>query len=202
MEALDWDKLRFFHTVAEAGSLTHAGKSLGLSQPAVSRQISTLEESLGVSLFRRHARGLVLSEQGEMLHETTKEIYQRLSIIKGQLVDTHQQPEGPLTVIVPELIGSTLIAPRIAQFKDQYPKIQLTLLFEERIINLNMKKGDIAIRLRKPKEADHIQRYLATINFHVCASKDYLKKHGVPKSADDLKNHTLLGMPPEIQAPP
>ena len=172
MNTLDWDKLRIFHVVAEAGSLTHAGKELNLVQSSVSRHISALEDSLGVSLFRRHARGLVLSEQGEMLKEATQDIYDKLSLIKGQLVDTHLQPEGPLTVIAPELIGSTLIAPRIAKFRERYPDIQLTLLFEERIINLNMKKADIAIRLTKPKEVDHIQRYLSTIHFYMCASSD------------------------------
>ena len=65
MNALDWDKLRVFHAVAEAGSFTHAGESLNLSQSAVSRQISALEESLSVPLFHRHARGLILTEQGE-----------------------------------------------------------------------------------------------------------------------------------------
>ncbi|MDB2682748.1 LysR family transcriptional regulator [Alphaproteobacteria bacterium] len=201
MNTLDWDKLRVFHAVAGAGSLTHAGKVLDLSQSSVSRQISALEESLGVSLFRRHARGLVLTEQGEMLQEATADIYDKLSLIKGQLVDAHHQPEGPLTVIAPELVGSTLIAPRIATFKNRYPDIQLTLLFEERIINLNMKKADIAIRLRKPEEVDHIQRYLTTINFHICASKKYLKLHGTPKTKEDLKNHTLLGMPSHVHAP-
>ena len=201
MDKTDWDKLRLFHTVAEAGSLTNAGKTLGLTQSSVSRQISSLEKTLGVQLFRRHARGLVLSEQGEMLHETTQDIYEKLSRIKGILVDTHRKPEGPLTVISPELIGSTLIAPRLYRFREEYPDIQLSVIFEERIINLNMKKADISLRLKQPKEIDHIQRKLTTIDFHVCASKAYLEKYGTPKTVDDLKDHCLITFPDEIASP-
>lgn len=201
MNTMDWDKLRLFHTVAEAGNLTHAGKALGLSQSAISRQISALEGMLGVSLFRRHARGLVLSEQGQMLHETTKEIYEKLASIKGQLVDTHHRPQGPLTVSAPEMIASTLIAPQIYRFKEKYPDIQLTVIFEERVINLNTKQADIAIRLKKPKEADHIQRQLATIHFHICGSKDYFETHGKPKKIEELKNHCLIAFPDDAQAP-
>ncbi|MBU0858812.1 MAG: LysR family transcriptional regulator, partial [Alphaproteobacteria bacterium] len=89
---MDWDKLRIFHAVAEAGSFTHAGEALNLSQSAVSRQISTLEESLGVSLFHRHARGLLLTEQGELLQKAAKDIFGKLSMIEGQLVDSRQLP--------------------------------------------------------------------------------------------------------------
>ena len=74
---MDWDKLRVFHAVAEAGSFTHAGESLNLSQSAVSRQISALEESLNVPLFHRHARGLILTEQGELLNKTARDVFER-----------------------------------------------------------------------------------------------------------------------------
>lgn len=201
MQSTDWDKLRIFHAVAEAGSLTEAGKELRLSQSAVSRQISTLEESLGVALFRRHARGLVLTEQGEMLYETTQKVSSELTGIQGKLVDTHRRLSGPLTVSAPELIGSTLIAPRLHRFKEEFPDIQLTVIFEERIFNLNTKQADIAIRLKKPKEADHIQKQLATINFHICASKNYLEKYGYPEKIEDLKNHCLISFPNRTETP-
>src|SRR5262245_29998388 len=117
---MDWDKLRIFHTVAETGSLTGAGKGLNLSQSAVSRQITTLEEDLGATLFRRHARGLVLTEQGLILHEATKDIFSKLSLIKGQLLDTQRLPEGPVTITVPEFIGSSWLAPRLGAFRERY----------------------------------------------------------------------------------
>jgi DNA-binding transcriptional LysR family regulator len=198
---MDWDKLRIFHAVAESGSLTGAGKGLNLSQSAVSRQITTLEEDLGVALFRRHARGLVLTEQGLILHEATKEIFSRLSLIKGQLMDTHRSPAGPLTVTVSEFIASTWLAPRLGEFTKQYPDIQLTVLIDDRVLNLNLKEADAAIRLYKPKESNLVQRHLASIHFHICGSKKYLEEHGRPKKPEDLQDHFLIGYPEGVTGP-
>lgn len=198
---MDWDKLRIFHAVAEAGSFTHAGEALNLSQSAVSRQISTLEESLGVSLFHRHARGLLLTEQGELLQKAAKDIFGKLSMIEGQLVDSRQLPEGPLRITTTEFIGSTWLAPRMADLRTQHPDIQLTLLLDDRILNLGMREADAAIRLYKPEQPDLIQRQLATINFHIYAARAYIEKHGKPKDAKDLRNHTLIGYPEGTPAP-
>ncbi len=198
---MDWDKLRIFHAVAEAGSLTHAGKVLNLSQSAISRQITNLEESLGIILFSRHARGLIMTEQGEILYETTKDIFQRLSIIKGQLQDTRKLAEGNLIITVSEFIGATWLAPKIVNFRERYPKIQLTIIFDDEILNLRKREADAAIRLVKPVEADLIQRYLTTIEFHICGSVDYFKKHGEPKTVHELKNHCLIGYPDNVVEP-
>lgn len=198
---MDWDKLRIFYTVAEAGSFTHAGETLNLSQSAVSRQISTLEESIGITLFHRHARGLILTEEGELLHKTAAEIFGKLAMIEGQLADSKQLPEGPLRITVAEFIGSTWLAPKLAKLRAEHPDIQLTMLLDDRILNLGMREADAAIRLYKPEQPDLVQRHLTSIHFHICASKDYLKKNGTPKSVKDLKEHTLIGYPENVPAP-
>lgn len=198
---MDWDKLRIFHSVAESGSLTNAGKTLNLSQSSVSRQITTLEESIGVALFRRHARGLVLTEQGELLHQATRDVYQKLAGIKNQLIDTQRRPEGPMTVTVSEFIASTWLAPKLAEFRERYPTIQLTVLVDDRILNINMKEADAAIRLRKATEPDLVQRHLSTIRFHICGSKKYFEKHGYPETVTDLKDHFLIAYPENITGP-
>lgn len=198
---MDWDKLRIFYAVAEAGSFTHAGETLNLSQSAVSRQISTLEESIGVTLFHRHARGLILTEEGELLHKTAGEIFGKLAMIEGQLADSRQLPEGPLRITVAEFIGSTWLAPKLAQLREEHPDILLTMLLDDRILNLGMREADAAIRLYKPEQPDLVQRQLTSIHFHICASKDYLKKSGTPKSVKDLKKHTLIGYPENVPAP-
>jgi DNA-binding transcriptional LysR family regulator len=198
---MDWDKLRIFHAVAEAGSFTHAGEALNLSQSAVSRQISTLEESLGVSLFHRHARGLLLTEQGELLQKAAKDIFGKLSMIEGQLIDSRQLPEGPLRITTTEFIGSTWLAPRLADLRAVHPDIQLTMLLDDRILNLGMREADAAIRLYKPEQPDLIQRHLATIHFHIYASRAYIEKHGRPKDVKDLRIHTLIGYPEGTPAP-
>src|SRR6202789_1529223 len=92
--AMDWDKLRVFHAVAEAGSFTHAGEALNLSQSAVSRQISALEESLHVPLFHRHARGLILTEQGELLFNTARDIFAKLGLTEAQITESRERPQG------------------------------------------------------------------------------------------------------------
>lgn len=198
---MDWDKLRIFYAVAEAGSFTHAGETLNLSQSAVSRQISTLEESIGVSLFHRHARGLILTEEGELLHKTAAEIFGKLAMIEGQLADSRQLPEGPLRITVAEFIGTTWLAPKLAQLREEHPDIQMTMLLDDRILNLSMREADAAIRLYKPEQQDLVQRHLTDINFHICASKDYLKAKGTPKTVKDLKKHTLIGYPENGPAP-
>lgn len=198
---MDWDRLRVFHAVAEAGSFTHAGEGLGLSQSAVSRQISTLEESLGVALFTRHARGLILTEQGELLARSAQEIFARLAMVEGQLSDSRQKPEGPLSITVAEFIGSTWLAPRLKGFHAANPGVRLTLLLDDRIYNLGLREADAAIRLYKPEQPELIQRPLATIGFQICAAKSYLQSRGTPRNPDDLKNHTLIGYPPGVPAP-
>lgn len=198
---MDWDKLRVFHAVALAGSFTHAGEQLNLSQSAVSRQISTLEDSMGVALFHRHARGLILTEQGELLFETTKEIFQRISHLEGQIMDTRQLATGPLLITIAEFLGTGWLLPRIKDLRRTNPDIQLTVLFDDRILNLGMREADIALRLTKPEQPDLIQRHLTTIGFHVCASKAYLDEYGMPTKILDLKNHKMVGFLPQATHP-
>lgn len=198
---MDWDKLRIFHTVAEAGSFTHAGEVLKLSQSAVSRHISALEESLGVTLFHRHARGLILTEAGELLHNGSRDIFSRLSMLEGQLTDAKDQTSGSLKITVAEFIGSSWLAGHLAAFREQNKDIHLSLLLEDRVLNLGMREADAAIRLYRPEQQDLIQRQLATVHFVICAHKDYLKKNGTPSSASQLKDHFLIGYPDDVVLP-
>ncbi len=190
---MDWDKLRIFHTVAREGSFTHAGEKLNLSQSAVSRQISSLEDSMGVALFHRHARGLILTEQGELLYETTQEIFKKLSNIEEQIMDTRQRAGGPLMVTTVEFFSTSWLFPKLPDLRESHPDLQLTLLFDDRVLNLGMREADVALRMTKPEQHDLIQRHLTNIGFHICASKTYLKKHGTPKALSDLNDHWLLG---------
>ena len=104
---MDWDKLRIFHAVAEAGSFTHAGETLNLSQSAISRQVSSLEQSLKLPLFHRHARGLILTEQGEDLYRTAHDVFQQLAMTEARLTDSKESPRGPLNINT--TIGLSLI---------------------------------------------------------------------------------------------
>lgn len=198
---MDWDKLRTFHIVAEAGSLTHAGDTLGLSQSAVSRQISALENGLDIKLFHRHARGLVLTEAGELLSGTAKEIFGKLEMIQARLTDSKSEPSGMLRITAPKFLGSTWMVPHIAKIHEKYPDLQINLLMDDRVLNLSMREADAAIRLYKPDQTDLMYTKLGQIGFHIYGSKKYFEKHGKPKTAKDLKEHTLIGYLNNVPAP-
>lgn len=189
---MDWDKLRTFHAVAEAGSFTRAGESLHLSQSAVSRQISALEESLNAPLFQRHARGLKLTEQGRLLLGTVTDIQARLASTRSLLSESAGQPVGPLRITTTVGLGSTWLTPRIREFLDIYPDIAITLVVDDRELDLALGEADVAIRMSTPQQPDLIRRRLMTVHFHVYASKDYLEKHGAPKTPAELAAHRLV----------
>jgi DNA-binding transcriptional LysR family regulator len=198
---MDWDKLRVFHAVAEAGSFTHAGETLNLSQSAVSRQISALEESLGVPLFHRHARGLILTEQGELLHRTARDVFAKLSMTEAMLTESREHPKGPLKVTTTVAFGSVWLTPRVREFLAIYPDIQLTLLIDDTELDLAMREADIAIRMTAPRQPDLIQRHLMSLRFHIYAHESYLARKGTPKTVADLDSHDLIAFPPDVRAP-
>ncbi len=189
---MDWDKLKVFHAAAEAGSFTHAGERLGLSQSAVSRQVSALESELGVSLFHRHARGLILTEQGELLYRTAHEVFMKLEAARTKLTDSRERPNGELKVSTSPGIGIHWLLPRLGEFLDLYPDIQIQLITTDEELDLAMREADVAIRLRQPTQPDLIQRKLFAVHFHCYASPDYLKRFGTPHTYEDLDNHRII----------
>jgi DNA-binding transcriptional LysR family regulator len=189
---MDWDKLRVFHAVAEAGSFTHAGDTLNLSQSAVSRQISALEEALQVPLFHRHARGLILTEQGESLNRTVREVFAKLAMTEALLTESKEKPAGRLKVTTTVGFGASWLAPRVQMFLDSYPDVTMTLILDDADLDLAMREADVAIRMHPPKQPDLVQRHLMSMEWHICASQEYLKKHGTPQKAEDLDGHRLV----------
>ncbi len=189
---MDWDKLRIFHAAAEAGSFTHAGEALGLSQSAVSRQVSALEIDLEVPLFHRHARGLILTEQGDLLFRTVQDVMAKLESAKLRLNDSREKPHGDLRVTTTLGIGTNWLAPRLGQFLELYPDIKLQVLLSDDELDLAMRAADVALRLREPSQPDLIRRRLFTVHYHLYASPEYLKRHGQPQTLDDLDGHRLL----------
>ncbi len=189
---MDWDKLRIFHAVAEAGSFTHAGKTLNLSQSAVSRQIGALEETLRVPLFHRHARGLILTEQGELLHRTAREIFAKLSMTEAILADSKERPKGLLTVTATVGFSTLWLTPHVAEFLDLYPEISMTLICEDRELDLGMREADVAIRMRRPTQPDLVQRHLLSVHLHAYASAEYIELWGMPMTTNELDDHRLI----------
>jgi DNA-binding transcriptional LysR family regulator len=189
---MDWDKLRIFHAVADAGSLTHAGETLHLSQSAVSRQIRALEESLNTTLFHRHARGLILTEQGELLFDATSSMLKRIDAATARIRDSEEEVFGELRVTTTAGFGCLWLAPRLPKFYEKYPDIRIDLMLEERVLDLPMREADVAIRMKEPSQADLIRKRLMSVRMRLYASPDYLAEHGEPKTMDELSSHRLI----------
>ncbi len=189
---MDWDKLRIFHAVADAGSLTHAGETLHLSQSAVSRQIRALEDSLNTTLFHRHARGLILTEQGELLFDATTAMMKRLDAAAARIRDSEEEVFGELRVTTTTGFGTLWLAPRLPKFYERYPELKIDLLLEERVLDLPMREADVAIRMKEPSQADLIRKRLMHIRMRLYASPEYIAAHGKPERLEDLSKHRLV----------
>jgi DNA-binding transcriptional LysR family regulator len=189
---MDWDKLRIFHAVADAGSLTHAGDTLHLSQSAVSRQIRALEESLSTTLFHRHARGLILTEQGELLFDATRAMAKRLDAAAARIKDSEEEVYGELRVTTATGFGTLWLAPRLSKLYEKYPDLTIDLMLEERVLDLPMREADVAIRMKEPSQADLIRKRLMNIRMRLFATEQYIEEHGKPEHLDDMGNHRLI----------
>ena len=189
---MDWDKLKIFHAVAEAGSFTSATVNLNLSQSAISRQIQSLEDDLKVKLFERHARGLTLTENGEYVFKTAHEVISKLKEVETTLGDKKGKPSGKLTVTTVVSFGTTWLTPRIQEFMKLNPEIEVELIFDDKELDLSTRQADIGIFMRRPKKLNYIQRKLIDINYHIYGSNKYLEKYGIPKTINDLNRHKFI----------
>ena len=189
---MDWDKLKIFHAVAEAGSFTNATVNLNLSQSAISRQIQSLEQDLKVQLFERHARGLTLTENGEYVFKTAHEVISKLKEVETTLGDKKSKPSGKLTVTTVVSFGTTWLTPRIQEFMQLNPEIEVELIFDDKELDLSTRQADIGIFMRRPKQLNYIQKKLMDINYHIYGSSVYLEKNGMPKTINDLNKHRFI----------
>lgn len=189
---MDWDKLRIFHAVADAGSLTHAGDKLNLSQSAVSRQIRGLEEQLNTNLFHRHARGLILTEQGELLFDATRSMTKRVDAAAARIRDSEEEVFGQLRVTTTTGFGTLWLAPRLPKLYEKFPDLSVDLMLEERVLDLPMREADVAIRMKEPSQADLIRKKLMMIRMCLYASEEYLAANGTPADLDQMSEHRLI----------
>ena len=189
---MDWDKLKIFHTVAEASSFTKASTILNLSQSAISRQIQALESDLKVQLFERHARGLVLTENGEYLFKSAHEVITKLKDVESNLSGHKDKLNGKLTVTTVVSFGTTWLTPRIKEFMDLNPEIEVELIFDDKELDLSTRQADVAIRMRRPKQLNLIQKKFVDFNYHIYGSNEYLEKNGYPKTLKDLNEHKFI----------
>ena len=189
---MDWDKLKIFHAVTQAGSFTKAAEVLNLSQSAISRQIQSLEYELKTTLYERHARGLSLTENGEVLYKTANEVISKIKDVESDLMDKKDKPSGKIVVTTVVGFGGIWLTPRIQEFMEKNPDIEVELIVTDQELDLSTREADIAIWMRQPKQLNYIQKKIIDINYHIYGSSKYLEKHGVPRTVKDLDKHKLI----------
>ena len=189
---MDWDKLKIFHAVTQAGSFTKAAETLNLSQSAISRQIQSLEYELKCSLYERHARGLSLTDNGEILYKTANEVISKIKDVESSLMDKKDKPSGKIIVTTVVGFGGIWLTPRIQEFMEKNPDIEVELIVTDQELDLSTREADIAIWMRQPKQLNYIQKKIIDINYHIYGSSKYLEKNGVPRSVKDLDKHKLI----------
>ena len=189
---MDWDKLKIFYAVAESGNFTKATYALNLSQSAISRQIQSLEQELKTQLFERHARGLSLTENGEYLFKTAREVISKLKDVESTLMDRKDKPSGKLTVTTVVSFGTTWLTPRIQEFMKLNPEIEIELIFDDKELDLSIRQADIGIWMRRPKKLNYIQKKLIDIHYHIYGSTKYLEESGHPKTISELNKHKFI----------
>jgi DNA-binding transcriptional LysR family regulator len=189
---MDWDKLKIFHVVAEASSFTKAATILNLSQSAISRQIQSLEYELKIKLFERHARGLVLTDNGKYLFQTAHEVIAKLKDVESTFSDEKDKLRGKLIVTTVVSFGTTWLTPRIKEFMDLHPEIEIELIFDDKELDLSTRQADVAIRMRRPKQLNLVQKKFVDFNYHIYGSNEYLEKNGYPRILKDLDKHKFI----------
>jgi len=189
---MDWDKLRVFHAVSIAGSFTKATGSLNISQSAISRQINILETELGTPLFKRVARGLILTEAGKSLQETVNTVFAKLEMAQATIMELKRYPRGHLRVTTTLAFGSLWLAQHMPEFLQQYSDISVTLLLKDEENDLNMREADIGITTLPINNPELIHSDPVSYHFRIYASRSYLKKYGTPQTAEELDHHRLI----------
>ena len=201
-DPISWDRLRVFHVAGKAGSFTRAGALLGLSQSAVSRQICALEEALKVALFYRHARGLLLTEQGEALYRAIQQVDSQISEALSEVTESRAQAGGALKINTTVAFGSAWLTTRIHRFRRQFPEVSVSLLLTDAPdVDLFSRQADVAIRFARQTHPRLVQLRLMSIRYRFFASREYVQQRGVPARLDELDAHELIVFGSDSPAP-
>jgi len=196
---MDWDKLKIFHNVALDLNISEAAHKMNISHSSISRQISSLERELKVSLFKRHARGLTLTEQGKILFKTAHDIFGKIALTEAQLTESKEKPTGSLTIAATVAFGTTWLAPRIVKFSNSYPDIDISIRIENKYTDLAQGEADVALRLREPTQVDLIRFPLYKFQFKIYSSPEYIEKFGIPNDVSELSKHKIIAFGHDVE---
>ena len=193
MNGLSWDLVRSFLQVTKSGSLSSAARDMGVSQPTLSRNIQALEKQTQLQLFKRTTQGLVLTEAGEKLVSAALEMDGAADLFQRQISGMSEELVGDVRISANEILGIYLLPPALAAFQRLHPGVQVEIEVSNKVVSLNKRDADIALRMYRPTQPDLVARKLAEIEVGLYASTGYLEQHGAPTSVDVLKEHSLIG---------
>src|SRR5713226_1993344 len=188
----DWDDLRVFLAVAQAGSFTEAARQLGTVQSTVGRRIDKLEHRLGSKLFLRHHSGMKLTSNGLTLAEYAMGMQKIANQIERRLFNSDQLMVGTIRLTVTDGLAAYWLAPKIGEFQKFYPSLRLEIMAVGSFIDLSSGQADIAIRYERPADASVVSRKLGRVPFALYGSQRYLKSYGTPRTIADLSHHKIV----------
>ncbi|EJL04479.1 MULTISPECIES: LysR family transcriptional regulator [Pseudomonas] len=199
---MNWDDLKVFIVVAKSNNVTEAGNSLKVSASTVSRKIAALEDSLSTVLFLKKTNGYFLTEAGRALLPLAMETEERFKLIERQMSQPSDRMAGQVRIDCPELMGTHLIIPGLAQFHELYPEISFDFINSAVSSKLTQSHSDIIIRLRRPDNGNFTMRRVGTLVQGLFCSEGYAASNSLPAEPADLKHHHLIGWTEEMSYMP
>ncbi len=189
----DWNQVRAFLVTAEEGSFSAASRALGLTQPTLGRQVATLEDRLGITLFERLGRSLSLTQSGLELLEHVRAMGEAASRVSLTASGQSQSIEGRVCITATDVMSMYLLPDALKRLREMAPAIEIEIVASNDVRDLRRREADIAIRHGRPEQPDLIARLLRETSIHLYASTDYLDQHGRPSSPDDLSEAVFIG---------
>ena len=181
-----------FVQVAELGSFAAAGRRLNMSPPGVTRAVATLEDRLGARLFTRTTRSVRLTEAGQRYLEDCRRILADIHEAESSAAGAHGELRGQLSVTASQLFGRIFMLPIITRFLDQHEGVTIRTLFVDRVVNVVEEGIDVAVRIGELPSSSLSAQRVGSVRRIVCASPEYLARHGAPQSPEDLSRHSLV----------
>ena len=192
MNSADLHHFETFLLVAEQGGFTAAAKQLNISKAAVSHSVRLLEESLRVPLFIRTTRSIRLTEEGELLFTQCKRLQHELNAARDLVSQFDALPKGTLRISANPYLAETVLLEKLEHYMQQFPKINVEVLTEERMPDMQKEQIDVVFGINWPAPSDVIAKTIGKTRYVLCASNQYLAKHGTPSTLKDLERHHYI----------
>ncbi len=193
--SFDWNQVRALLATAEEGSFSAAARALNTTQPTIGRQISSLEEALGLTLFERTVRGPTLTEAGRDLIEHVRAMGEAATLISVVATGRSQEITGEVAVTASDMLAASVLPAILSKLRLQAPGIRIRIIASNDIQNLTRREADIAIRHVRPEQPDLIARHVGDLRANLYAARSYLDRAGRAQTARDLAEHAFVGIP-------